>query len=201
MTNNAYKGDIMINHIKKRCKIDGDCWIWDGYCMDNGYPMFRLGQKKCAVRPYIYKFFYKIDQSKIIHLTSICENPLCCNPAHLYPMKKKKINNRSTFSRFFEKVKKDSSGCWLWTGAIYASGYGQFYNGADTRAGAKGAHMELAHRVAYKLRYGEIPEGMLVLHTCDVRHCVNPDHLFLGTHKDNTQDMIKKGRAKFQKHH
>lgn len=51
-----------------------------------------------------------------------------------------------------------------------------------------------AHRLAWEEAYGSIPAGMSVLHTCDVRNCVNPEHLFLGTYKDNAQDMVKKGR-------
>lgn len=53
---------------------------------------------------------------------------------------------------------------------------------------------ELAHRVSWELHNGSIPDNMFVLHKCDIGQCVNPDHLFLGTHKDNCQDGLKKGR-------
>lgn len=73
------------------------------------------------------------------------------------------------------------SGCWLFCGAINSKGYGVL-----TR--------RLAHRVAYELLVGPMPAGMCVCHRCDVRCCVNPAHLFLGTHQDNMDDMTAKGR-------
>ncbi len=72
--------------------------------------------------------------------------------------------------------------CWLWVGALNKDGYGNF--------GSK-----LAHRVSWEIHYGKIPIGLCVLHRCDVPNCVNPQHLFLGTHSDNMQDMFKKGRC------
>ena len=86
--------------------------------------------------------------------------------------------------RFWEKVEK-SDDCWLWTSGKNKFGYGQFRLEGRTRA---------AHRVAWELTHGPIPEGMCVLHACDVRHCVRPDHIWLGTHNENTQDMLEKGR-------
>tara|TARA_R110000823_G_C15657157_1_gene471618 strand:- start:2 stop:517 length:516 start_codon:yes stop_codon:yes gene_type:complete len=89
---------------------------------------------------------------------------------------------------FEKKVDKDTaSGCHLWTANKNSLGYGMFSGGSRT---AKGAH-----RFAYKTYIGEIPPGMLVLHTCNVRNCVNPDHLKLGTHKENMEHMVKSGNS------
>lgn len=83
---------------------------------------------------------------------------------------------------FFDECEPvTESGCLLWMGPTNNRGYGQ-------------AQRTTAHRVAWQLSYGEIPQGLLVLHKCDVRCCVNPKHLFLGTAGDNTQDMWNKGR-------
>lgn len=86
--------------------------------------------------------------------------------------------------RFWEHVQK-SEECWIWTGSISAYGYGLTCRNSKT---------ERAHRMAYELTYGQIPEGTLVLHKCDNRACVRPDHLFLGTQSDNIKDMDNKGR-------
>jgi hypothetical protein len=88
--------------------------------------------------------------------------------------------------RFEAKIYKTQT-CWIWTGALIPKGYGMI---------GKDGGRELAHRVAYELFIGPIPEGMFVLHRCDNRRCVNPKHLFLGTNTDNMQDMIAKGRAR-----
>lgn len=75
--------------------------------------------------------------------------------------------------------------CWEWTKSKFKDGYGQFWLNRTNR---------LAHRVAYELFVGKIPEGMFVCHSCDCPPCVNPKHLFIGTHQDNTTDSVNKNR-------
>lgn len=79
------------------------------------------------------------------------------------------------------------SGCWLWTAGINSKGYGHIGT-------HKGRKIELAHRIAWNLYRGEIPVGVCVLHKCDTPLCVNPDHLYLGSLRDNMIDMAKKYR-------
>lgn len=95
--------------------------------------------------------------------------------------------------RFWEKVDTaDASGCWPWL-ASGVRDYGRFAMGG-VRAGTR-RRMDLAHRVAWELCYGGIPAGLCVLHRCDNKPCVRPDHLFLGTYQDNSDDMCRKGRS------
>lgn len=96
----------------------------------------------------------------------------------------------SNKERFLKKVKKTDS-CWIWIGAKYYNGYGAFYWGG----GAKHRRNTGAHRASYLLFVDEIPIGLDVLHKCDNPSCVNPEHLFVGTHIDNMHDKHKKGRA------
>lgn len=78
------------------------------------------------------------------------------------------------------------TGCWLWQGFRNWGGYGQ--------VGYRGENWT-AHRAMWRALKGPIPNGLHVCHTCDVRHCVNPDHLWLGTNQQNISDMVAKGRG------
>ncbi len=89
-----------------------------------------------------------------------------------------------TIEKFYAKLTKTDS-CWLWTAGKYPNGYGSFQS-------------QYAHRVSYQMHNGEIPKGQIVRHTCDVRECVNPEHLILGTHKDNTHDSVIRNRHHYK---
>lgn len=77
-----------------------------------------------------------------------------------------------------------NSGCWIWSLAWFRNGYGAVSNRGE----------RLAHRLSWRTFRGPIPEGSFVCHKCDTPACVNPDHLFLGSHSANMQDMANKGR-------
>lgn len=95
---------------------------------------------------------------------------------------------KTVADRFWPKVdKKGPAECWLWTAATLGSGYGQL--GSDHK------EERLAHRISWELANGsKIPDGACVLHSCDTPACVNPAHLRLGTHAENTKDKMSRGR-------
>ena len=82
-------------------------------------------------------------------------------------------------------IRIPESGCWVWMSTIHENGYGRVC------AGKKPFY---AHRVSYEQKYGPIPSGMMALHHCDVRCCVNPDHIFVGTQQNNMTDKVRKNR-------
>lgn len=96
-------------------------------------------------------------------------------------------------SNFWNKVNKDTiSGCWEWTGATRKSGYGAY-------KGPNGLVIDV-HRFVFNITTKmPIPDGMIVLHSCDNRICCNPAHLSLGTHEENMRDMKMKGRDNYAK--
>jgi len=90
----------------------------------------------------------------------------------------------NTEEDFWRNVRKTAS-CWIWEGSRNENGYGMFsLNECQT-----------THRISWTLKFGKIPKGKWILHKCDNPPCVNPDHLFIGTHTDNMKDMSKKGRT------
>lgn len=101
--------------------------------------------------------------------------------------KKRAVMRVDGETRFWSKVNKTKS-CWLWEANKATNGYGMFKHDGK---------MRLAHRHSYEMNVGKIPDGLCVLHKCDVPACVNPDHLFLGSHKDNAKDKVAKGRHRW----
>lgn len=93
--------------------------------------------------------------------------------------------------RFWVQVKQDGE-CWLWTGTTNGR-YGVFF---VTKHGTGRDGRELAHRMAWRLQHGSLPDGVEVMHLCDRARCVRPSHLALGTHAQNMADMAAKGRAR-----
>lgn len=87
----------------------------------------------------------------------------------------------------FWRLAEVADGCWPWRGTISSSGYGQF------RIGRKGPVLS-AHRVSWALHNGLIPDGKIIMHSCDHPWCVNPEHLSAGTQKENMADSVAKGR-------
>lgn len=90
--------------------------------------------------------------------------------------------------RFWKSAPKgEPDQCWLWTGPLNRLGYGTIGRG--------GGKHDRVHRVSYELSVGSIPEGMHILHSCDVRHCVNPAHLRIGTHAENMRERSERNRV------
>jgi hypothetical protein len=85
---------------------------------------------------------------------------------------------------FWKYANPVSNGCWLWSGPTMPNGYGRLNRRGDYR---------LAHRLSYEIHHGPIPTGGNILHKCDVKNCVRPDHLYVGTHVENARDILARG--------
>lgn len=158
---------------KKITKGDG-CWEWNS-TISRGYGVFSVGRKAFLAHRVVWELTFGPIPSGI-QVNHKCGNRACVRPEHLLL--------GTVENRFWAKVRK-GNGCWEWSGGRDRRNYG---------------HLEvnrrniLAHRFSWTLHFGPIPKGMLVCHSCDNPGCVRPDHLFLGTKKDNAQDAKRKGR-------
>lgn len=102
--------------------------------------------------------------------------------------------SRPLLDRFMEKIDRQGgeTGCWMWRAGKRSDGYGLIQDGYYGKTVS-------SHRIAYRLFVGEIPDGMMVMHSCDNKLCVNPSHLSLGSSADNQRDMASKRRVRSSK--
>jgi hypothetical protein len=110
---------------------------------------------------------------------------------NVYDRGSRKVDLGNAVERFNKKYQIQNNGCWLWIGGTRPNGKGVPY----PRHWSDDFKSVGAHRFSYELINGAIPKGLYVCHKCDMPLCVNPDHLFVGTHHDNMRDMVQKKRS------
>ncbi len=190
------------------------CWVWTGRIDRKGpgdaRPCIEVGGAIVYAHRVSYSdFIGPLGDDLIVY--QVCKNKMCVNPEHLraatkldYRRRHASVNKEIaircasehatileayTLQRFHRMTSPEpTSGCWLWLGTMAKGGYGGFR--------LSGESMITAHRASYKLHRGPIADGLHVCHSCDVKCCVNPAHLFLGTNDDNVRDKMQKGRHK-----
>lgn len=207
----------IIKRLKNKIKIkDNGCWIWTGAKGPKGSGTMRINGKVTSPRRVSYYIHNgPIPNGRNVNPT--CGNRLCINPEHLsvtnrkrksdplqksiLPFYSEKLRERwennnyekQVLKRIIKKIKiDDGTECWIWTGAKGAGGYGNtYYNGKYVNS----------HRLMYQIFIGKVPKDKHVCHTCDNKLCINPEHLFVGTQKDNHDDMLSKKRQSCGKSH
>lgn len=119
------------------------------------------------------------------------ERDICASPSEIKRMPAKRIPLSERLDRLI--IPEPNSGCWLWLGAVTGPSKAP-YPAIKIRCDGV-PKMKKAHRVVYEHLREKIPDGALLCHRCDNTYCVNPDHMFIGSHSDNNNDMLKKGRS------
>lgn len=171
----------------KLVKPGPECWVWAGALSTSGYPVWSQSAEAPQVAGAKFAFWLKHGRYPQTILGRTCGNKLCVRADHLFERIKVVIEKpkKTWTDSFFEKVgSPDENGCWPFIGCLSPNGYGRF-------------RRDNAHRIAWTIYNGPVPDGKWILHHCDNPSCVNPSHLYAGTPKDNAQDRMKRGRHRY----
>lgn len=189
-----------------KVRLSDSCWHWLGKKSHANKIILRSHAKTGAVctksvNPQKLSFALhvrELDPDEGVRPS--CKNPECVNPAHLVAFRRRSKNSLSDFNlatdfavSFWSKINK-GAGCWTWLGETNIEQYGLVSITDPDKTSRSGSKRLMAHKVAYELTKGIIPPGQVVMHSCDNPRCVRPDHLSVGSIRDNTLDCINKGR-------
>lgn len=170
---------------KKVKKESNDCWIWTG-STGGGYPQFFLNGKLRSAKHVIWEWTHGNLNG---HLSNICNNRLCVNPKHMILINKMVIKPAQTREKqFWNQVNQDGD-CWLWTGTVRKDG--------NVKIKIDGREW-MAHRFAWEEINGPLDRNQIVRHTCGNKHCMNPDHMFIGKYGDNRKGTKENKSTKQQ---
>lgn len=172
--------DKMIeDKIERKSRLSGTCLLWMGSVNKSGRPQLTFDHrqkeegKMITIFPHEWLYEKKFGELEVRYLDNICGELRCINPEHQAP--------RDLERRLLSNLNIDANGCWNWQGNFSPNGYGMLGINGKTHS---------AHRTSYEFHSGQtIPKGMMVCHRCNNKRCINPDHLYIGTHNDNMRDV------------